>query len=293
MTLRARTPLALLPLALALAIALAAAPARAALNGAPAAAVQDAIEKTVTFTNDAVINGSDERVYGAGVELQRLIGGGRTAVFRPLIAPPPRPDVDGKTADIDDLLREGRDRLTKAGARAKNELWKNLSLQESLAAQQRVGVDAGLADNEMGVFRFNHGHASEGRIDVNPWLSGIVTKVGRAFGAATLFHEAGHAGDGAIDSEGVIDGEITAFQIQYKWLCLVDPTGHKLAVLRNALAAQMRASPGKLTKMAIDYAASLDVLRGTGGDPAKIKAFAAQLGYREGEGKTSVPLPGA
>lgn len=267
------------------------APLRARALGSVAPA-EGAIVTAVDYANKAVVDGSDEKVYGSGAALQQMVGGGSAIRFHASFHPAPRPELDGRDAQLDDLLEEGRRRLDEQPSAASAALRENVLRQASLSGQGRVGFDRGLDDNEMGVYRFSKGKASEGRVDLNPWLQQLSRLVGRSFAAATLVHEAGHAGDAALDDEGVIDGEVPAFQIQYQWLCFVDPTGHLLAGLREILRAQQDAHPTKLGQMAIDYAATLDVLRGTGGDAKKIKAFADQLGYREGQGKTAVALPG-
>jgi hypothetical protein len=271
--------------------ALALLPLRARALGGAVAPAEGAIVTAVDYTNKAVVQGSDEKVYGSGVALQQLVGGGSTIRFHSSFHPSPRPQLDGREAGLGDLLDEGRKRLDENPSGASQALRENVLRQAALSGQGRVGFDRGLSDNEMGVYRFSKGKASEGRVDLNPWLKELSRVVGWSFAAATLVHEAGHAGDAAIDQEGVIDGEVPAFQIQYQWLCFVDPTGHLLAGLRQILDAQQHAHPTKLGQMAVDYAATLDVLRGTGGDPKKIKAFADQLGYREGQGKTAVALP--
>ena len=273
-----------------LAAAVARLPLRARALGGVAPA-EGAIVSAVDYTNRAVVQGSDEKVYGSGAALQDLVGGGSTIRFRSEFHPSPRPQLDGGSASLDELLDEGRKQLDLAPERATAALRRNVALQRRLYDEGRVNFDSSLSDNELGVFRFAKGKASEGRVFLNPWLQQLSRRVGKAFAAGPLFHELGHYGDENVDASGVIDGEVPAFQIQYDWLCFIDPTGYLLANLRVILRAQQDAYPTKLGQMAIDYAATLDVLRGTGGDAQKIKAFADQLGYREGQGKTAVPLP--
>jgi hypothetical protein len=273
-----------------LALALFGSPAAALGPEAASAGAEAAILQGIVFTQHSVARGSDERVYASGHHLQSLISGG-VPVFTPKLHEVQRAKVDGQESTIQNMLSENDELLGKA--EALTDLHGAQRLQQKMFADGRMGFDGTLHDTEMGVFRFNRGRGHEGTIGLNPLLAAIGKYIGHAFAATTLFHEAGHAADAAIDETGVIEGEIPAFQLQYAWIKFVDPTGEKLGLMRVALAEQHAAYPSALTKLALDYARTLDVLRGTGGDTEKIRAFIKQLGYEEGHGKDPVPPPQA
>jgi hypothetical protein len=261
-----------------------------ALDASAARMSQEAMAQTLEFSHNAITNGSDEKVYGSGQAIEARMTGA-SFVFSPSLHQVQRAQVTGDQSTVADMLAESARLLGAAKTTPPDGLETNLARQQAMNGQNRVGFDGALADQEMGVFRFLKGKVDQGTIALNTQLAEIGRLVGHAFAAATLFHEAGHAGDDAIDQKGVIDGEILAFVMQYRWLCFVDPTGEKLGLLRVALIDEQRLNPSKLNKMAVDYAATLDVLRSTGGEPDKIRAFAGQLGYKEGDGRTSQPLP--
>ena len=266
------------------------APRAQAFDAGAALASQQSLAQTIEYTRRSVADGSDERVYGSGQALQAKMTG-TTVVFQPSLHQVQRAAVTGSRSTIDEMIAESGKLLSAAKTAPPSGLDKNLDLQRAMRGQDRVAFDSSLDDQEMGVFRFLNGKAAEGRIALNTQLAEIGRLVGHAFAAATLFHEAGHAGDAAIDGKGVIDGEIPAFVMQYRWLCFVDPTGEKLGLLRVALMEEQKLHPTRLGETAVAYAATLDVLRSTEGDPDKIRAFAGQLGYKEGQGRTNQPLP--
>lgn len=257
---------------------------------ASALTAEGALIQGLELTQRAVARGSDEAAHATGHGLEALMGGA-TPVFSASMHEVQRAHVDGSGSTVSNMLDE-TDRLLGQGGGAAD-LRGAQRLQRQMDGQGRLGFEQGLGDTEMGVFRFTRGKGAEGTIGLNTALAQMGRLIGHAFAAATLFHEAGHAADAAIESSGVIDGEIPAFQLEYEWLRFVDPTGEKLALLRVALAEQHAAYPSRVTRMALDYARTLDVLRGTGGKPEKIKALVDQLGYVEGEGKTAIPVPGA
>lgn len=272
------TPLLpLLPLLAALAGAEPAAPA----NPAAPRVNPQAIAEGVELTQKAVRSGSDTSVRETGEGLQRLISG-VSVVYVPTVHRVQRAQVNGEESTLENMLEATKKGLT-TGAVPPAELRRNFETQQGLKEAKRMDVDGALDDDEMGIFRYLRGKLNEGRVLINPWLVEIGQLVGHNFAAATLFHEAAHADDSSLETGGVIEGEVVAFTAQYKWLKFIDPTGERLALLRVALAEQMKLKPNRLTKKAIDYAATLDVLVGTGGDPLKIRQFAYELGYREGE----------
>jgi hypothetical protein len=142
----------------------------------------------------------------------------------------------------------------------------------------------------MGIYRYPKSGAL-GFIELNTNLAFIATQVGDPFAAAVLFHEAGgHSLDRNILTEGVIEAEILAFQVEYWWLKTIDPSGERLALLRSILTERLRRKPSRLVSLALNFATSLDVLVGTEGDKEKIRKYVFELGYREGHEHDREPL---
>lgn len=243
----------------------------------------DPVARGIEAVDNALRGTSDETVLSKGHALQDAIQGGWFVFRRPSIAATPRPVAHGETINANELVEDAQKRLIGKRKNASSELKANVDGQSDLVGQGRIRMVDHLADNTMGVYKFAKDRVQDGFIELNSWLRQLAQIMPLEFLEATLVHEKAHQGNAALATEGVIDGEIVSFSLQYEWLAFVDPTGEKLGMLRLLLEEQMRAAPNALTRKALEYAAALDVLRGTGGERRKIREYVEALGYREGQ----------
>ncbi|TBR23604.1 hypothetical protein EPO15_05560 [bacterium] len=108
--------------------------------------------------------------------------------------------------------------------------------------------------------------------DVQRW-------VGDQFAAATAVHESAHARDhaaGELNAKEVKKGEQQAFQTEYKYLRLVDPTGQKLAYARVNLCSPSSVAP----KVACDYVTHLAKISWYG-EKGDWDGLVTSLGYQD------------
>jgi len=208
------------------------------------------------------------------------------------------PDPKPLPATVSGLIEAARKRLTASSAVPSPELAETAARAEVLDSMGLVNLDRErrLQDNEMGVYFFSPRGPAPGDIRLNNILPFIAMKVGEAFASATLIHEAAHALDharGLLKPEEVVEGEIAAFTSEYLYLKAIDPFGERLARLVTELASELRESRSRLTAAALDFAKSLDVLAGTGGDREKLRQYILSIGYREGDGRRPHEPPSA
>ncbi len=111
--------------------------------------------------------------------------------------------------------------------------------------------------------------------DIQKW-------VGDQFAAATAVHEAAHARDhaqGELNNKEVKKGEKQAFETEYKYLRLVDPTGQKLAYARVNLCSPSSIAP----KAACDYVTHLAKISWYG-EKGDWDGLVSSLGYEDRPG---------
>ena len=111
--------------------------------------------------------------------------------------------------------------------------------------------------------------------DVQKW-------VGDQFAAATAVHEAAHARDhaaGELNSKEVKKGETQAFETEYKYLRLVDPTGQKLSYARVNLCSPSSIAP----KVACEYVTHLAKISWYG-EKGDWDGLVSALGYQDNPG---------
>lgn len=144
-----------------------------------------------------------------------------------------------------------------------------------------------MPENQMGVFRYAKEKLEGGMIEVNGRMALIATRIGMAFSYATIVHEAAHAkarAEGRLDPKRVIDGEVEAYRVQYRWLKIVDPKEERLMVLHVTLSKYLEQHPDdRITAQAISYVSHLIDLYDTGGEDSKIREYVQKLGYEEGD----------
>jgi hypothetical protein len=167
------------------------------------------------------------------------------------------------------------------------ELSNALSFSKNLETQGRVDFDryGHMPENQMGAFHYVQ-TAWDGFVELNKNLALIATRIGEAFTYATLIHEGGHAlarAQGRLSPERVIDGELEAYRIQYRWITLIDPSAERMIVLHSTLRLRLKHHPeDRITALAITYLEHLLELYDTGGEELKLSAMIKRLGYREG-----------
>jgi hypothetical protein len=111
--------------------------------------------------------------------------------------------------------------------------------------------------------------------DIQKW-------VGDQFAAATAVHEAAHARDhaaGELNNKEVKKGEKQAFETEYKYLRLVDPTGQKLAYARTNLCSPSSVAP----KVACEYVTHLAKISWYG-EKGDWDGLVSSLGYEDRPG---------
>lgn len=116
----------------------------------------------------------------------------------------------------------------------------------------------------------------------NKKFTDIQRWVGDQFAAATAVHEAAHARDhaaGELNAQEVKKGEKLAFETEYKYLRLVDPTGQKLSYARVNLCSPTSLAP----KVACDYVTHLAKISWYG-EKGDWDGLVAALGYEDRPG---------
>lgn len=249
---------------------------------------QGAIEDTIQTTAAAVRGTDDSAVYADGHGLQRSLDGA-AAGFKANLHSVQRPVAYGKRAEIGDMIRDAKERIERDPS-ADPDVRANIDRAASLFGASRVRFDGSMEDDDMGLYAYKKDHEHDGIIKLNKDLKTMGYNMPIYFIMATLVHEACHQGDRNLPTEDTLDGEAVAFSCQYKWLKQVDPDGEKLGQLRLALEKEQHQAPGNpILGQELKYAATLDVLVGTGGDKNRIKQFAYDLGYRDGGGLDAPP----
>lgn len=151
-----------------------------------------------------------------------------------------------------------------------------------------------MPDNQMGVFRYV-ATEYQGLVRLNAHLALIATRIGEAFAYSTLAHEAGHSKareEGRLQPGKVIDGELEAYRIQYRWIKAIDPSAERMIVLHSTLKLRLKHHPeDAVTATAITYLEHLLQVYDTGGEDLKLRELIQRLGYEEGQGGDAPKAP--
>lgn len=201
-----------------------------------------------------------------------------------------RESVDGHEGTIDGMLDEAKKRydhykMTTVEPPAP-ELDAAVKYSRDLRQDKRVDFDktGKMADNQMGEFRYQTDRR-DGEVALNDRMRLLATRIGEAFAYATMVHESGHAkarADGRLDPKRVIDGEVEAYRIQYRWIKIIDPRAERMIVLHSTLQLQVKHHPeDRISKAAIVYLEHLLEVYDTEGDDGKIREMIKRLGYEE------------
>ena len=282
-----------------LALAAAALPARAQAPASeegkdPALVNPGAVRRQADDLRDAVASprttNSDVRVQAAGFfeGLQR-----ETPVVRPAPHLMDRENVNGRVGTVDGMIETAQGRydhykLTSPEV-PDTRLDDAVAYARALREAKRADFDktGAMAENQMGVFRYAKESLEGGLVELNGRMALMATRIGEAFTYATLVHEAAHAkarAAGRLSPEKVIDGEIEAYRVQYKWLKIVDPKEERLIVLHVTLSIyQQRHPEDRVTAQAISYVSHLIDLYDTGGEERALREYVEKLGYEDGD----------
>ena len=273
-------------MAILLAVALVVLQGRAAFAGeSPVlAALAQQIEVTARTASDG--DASPSAVRFAGAELQRkledapapVLVGRKWAVEK---------DLADSPADVSRLLDAARERVLLDGQTVPPpSVTDTFDHVSAMNDEGRVSI-TDLPSNVMGLFHYDTKNDPRGEIRLNNALAQITELVGDALAASVLFHEGGHAGDEDIAGEDVVKSEGRAFKRQYDYLHALYPTGEQLTTTRLRLERLYKKVHTPLVKIAMDFAATCDVLwglQGTNGaiDEGKLADFIHTLYKSDG-----------
>ncbi|MFI5345935.1 MAG: hypothetical protein ACHQ51_06130 [Elusimicrobiota bacterium] len=270
------------------------APADDSSGAAPALVNPEAVRKQNDELRDAVASpsssdyGVHDRAAGFFESLQR-----ETPLVRPVAHYMDREPLDGHVGTVDGMIATAQQRYDhyrmKSADIPNPELDRAIAYAKDLRDQKRADFDrtGAMAENQMGVFRYAKDKLEGGMVQINARMALLATRIGEAFAYATLVHEAAHArarAEGRLTPEKVIDGEVEAYRVQYRWLKLVDPSGERLIVLHDGWSNYMKKHPeDRVTALAITYVEHLVDLYNTDGDERKLREYVKKLGYEEGD----------
>jgi hypothetical protein len=202
-------------------------------------------------------------------------------------------NVDGRVGTVDGMIETAQKRYDHY--RLNSREIPDRDLDDAVAYARRLRQDkradfdrtGQMPDNQMGVFRYAKTSLEGGIVELNGRMALLATRIGEAFTYATLVHEAAHArarAEGRLSPEQVIDGEVEAYRVQYRWLKIVDPSKERLIVLHVGLSRLLKLHPeDRVTAQAIEYVSHLLQLHDTDGDERKLREYVKKLGYEDGD----------
>jgi hypothetical protein len=214
----------------------------------------------------------------------------------PLVRPDPRrmdrEPVDGHVGTIDGMIatakvRYDHYRMTTTEVPS-TDLENAVGYAKVMRDDKRADFNGKMAENQMGEFVYAvKDRLDAGKVEINARMALIATRIGEAFAYATLAHEAAHAkarADGRLTPERVIDGELEAYRVQYRWLKVIDPSAERIIVMHSTLGLHLKRHPeDQVTRASISYLEHLLQLWDTGGEDGKLRDMIKKLGYEEGE----------
>lgn len=166
-----------------------------------------------------------------------------------------------------------------------------VAVARDLKDSKRLDYDTAgkLAENQMGIFTYMRDKLEGGKVQLNERMKILTALCGEAFTYATVAHEAQHARDraaGKLSPEQEVEGEISAFRVQYLWVKLIDPTGERLLTLHGTLRFERdRAADPKIKvalAQAVTYLEHLSDVIETEGKHDELKKLVEKLGYSDG-----------
>ena len=254
-----------------------------------------AIQKQTDDLRDAVaapsVGDSDVRDQSAALfdNIQR-----ETPLMRPAPRFMDREPVDGHMGTIDGMIatagrRYDHYKMTASEVPAAD-LANAIDYARVLRGDKRADFERGgkMAEDQMGEFVFSlQDKLDAGRVEINARMALIATRIGEAFSYATLVHEAAHArarSEGRLSPERVIEGEVEAYRVQYRWLKAIDPSSERMIVLHSTLKLYLELHPDdEVTRASVAYLEHLFELRNTNGEDGKLREMIQRLGYEDGD----------
>lgn len=161
----------------------------------------------------------------------------------------------------------------------------------ALKDDRRLSYDAEgkLAPNQLGIFRYMRDQFTGGVVKLNERLRVLAALVGEAFTYATVAHEAAHACDhaaGRLTPEKEVEGEMSAFRVQYQLIKLIDPSGERMLTLHAGLKLRMERETDPMLKDAlrdaVTYLEHLSDVVATNGKEDELRKLIKRLGYENG-----------
>ncbi len=216
----------------------------------------------------------------------------------PLVRPAPRrmdrEPVDGRVGTIDGMLETAQQRYDHYKMTATEvpaaDLENAVGYAKVMRDDKRADFDktGKMAENQMGEYVYAVKDALDaGKVEINGRMALMATRIGEAFSYATLVHEAAHAkarADGRLTPDKVIDGEVEAYRVQYRWLKVIDPSAERMIVLHSTLNLYLKRHPeDQVTRASISYLEHLLQLWDTGGEDGKLREMIRKLGYEDGD----------
>lgn len=196
---------------------------------------------------------------------------------------------DGKQKSIDDIITGGERALSDLGRGVPPP-----ELRDAVAGvrqMQRDGLiefSGAMAEQQMGRFLFTEGRPETGQMQVNAVMEYMAGQVGLPIAMMTKLHEYAHYvthREGRLNTRRVVEGELPAFMMQFRWLAWIDPHGERVAYARAWLQNQVRLGRGGyVAGLSLKYLEHAAEVRATGGDREKMLDLIERLGYRDGGG---------
>lgn len=257
------------------------------------AIVMGPLAEQVEMTAKTAANGdaSPFEVRSAGADLQRKVENSRAPVLVGHKWAVER-DVADSEANVTRLINAARHRvLLDSKVVPPPVIGQVLDHVSALNDEGRAGI-VELPSNVMGLFHYDLKNDPRGEIRLNRSLAQITMLVGDALAASVLVHEGGHSVDEAIGKEAADKSEAEAFKRQYAYLRALYPTGEELTTMRLRLQTAYKKTPTLLNKIAMDFAATCDVLWGLGRpdgslDESKLQDFIHKLYKPDGSPASS------
>ncbi|MBI3300435.1 MAG: hypothetical protein HYZ75_19895 [Elusimicrobia bacterium] len=215
--------------------------------------------------------------------------GGMTSVDGPTVAAPQlrgweKPDRASQDS-VDSMINRSGRTIAAAKFKASADAPPPPELEEAWQYGRQMRAD-GLSDYDragelssgmLGVYLF--GKVAAVGIKFHKDFQTIQRWIGDELAAATSIHESAHARDhaqGALNAMEVKKGEKQAFETEFKYLRLVDPTGQKLSWARVNFCSPDSAAP----KMVCDYLTHLARISWHG-ETGDWDGLVSGLGYRD------------
>lgn len=254
----------------------------------------EAVQKRADDLHDAVASpsmsdfGLHDQAQGLFDTIQR-----ETPLVRPAPHRMDREQVDGHRATVDGMIQTAQQRwdhyklTTREVPPAETE--ESMGFAKVMRDDRRAELapNGRMGENQMGSFEWAKDKVERGRIELNGRLALIACRIGEAFTYATLIHEATHAkahAAGRLSAKEVVDGEVEAYRVEYRWIKAMDPRAERMIVLHSTLGLYLKRHPeDRVTRQSITYLEHLLALWDTHGEDQALREYIKKLGYQDGD----------